>query len=273
MIGRYEETFAGRARAFGLALAAIALATLALAATVQAAGEYEPNDTRETASGPVAGGTWYTAGLETENDEDWYLLYIKTYSQMDFSATEVSGCTIVLTLYDKDGKYLNSFRSGEVNVTKHLLLTMNPGRYYLEANYGCTGNRYKFRVDPAAAVTTSRECGEAIVAKDAVGAQLNTVNQELAENAERLAKKSEAVHEAKADLHHASKKVRRLRNRHRPRWQIRQARRSVQQAVRELTETKEARAPVWQERVDLEALAGQHQQAIGAADSQIAAHC
>lgn len=281
-----------RLRVVGAVLVALAV-MLTFGASARAAGEYEPNDSRDTAYGPLAGGTWYTATFETDNDVDWYVFYIKSYSQMDFSAGVVSSSESCcphagLNLYDKDGKSIDSLYSGGLNEVNHLYLTLTPGRYYLEAeNYGYTGDRYKFSIEPAASITTSRECGEAIVAKDSVGSELDETNQELAKKSEALAVKAAAVHEAKKDLRHAGKKVRRLRAkvkrlRRRPRfgWYLRrtraklqEARYEVRRAVQALEGAKERRRPVWEEKRSLEAIAAQHQQEIAAAEGQIAASC
>jgi len=281
-----------RAWTVGMVVGVVILSLLMLGSSARAAGEYEPNDSRDTSYGPLAGGTWYTAMFETDNDVDWYVFYIKTYSQMDFSAGMVKDCSgcgdqARLALYDKDGKYVDSFFSGYLNQINHLYLTLTPGRYYIEVDYVETGNSYKFRIDPATSITTSRECGEAIVAKDAVTPQLAEVNQEVAKKNEELAAKATVVHEAKKDLSQASKKaqrlrakVKRLRRLHRPGWyqrrvraQLLQARDEVQRATEELERAKEGRQPVWQEKVKLEAVAGQHQQEITDAEGQIAAHC
>lgn len=281
-----------RGRTFGAILGVIMLGLLMLGASARAAGEYEPNDSRETAYGPLAGGTWYTASFETDNDVDWYVFYIKTYSQMEFSAGLVSTCSNcvnepLLMLYDKDGKFIDDFYSGELNEVRHLYLTLTPGRYYFEVNYADTGDRYKFRIDPAPSITTSRECGEAIVAKELVGPLLADVNQELAKKVEELAAKAAAVHEAKKDLAQASTKAKRLRAKvkrlrrlhrsggylNRTRAKLRQVRSEVQNAVEGLARAKEERKPVWEEKRNLEAIAGQHQQEIADAEGQIAAHC
>lgn len=281
---------------FGVAV----LSMLMLGASARAAGAYEPNDSRETAFGPLAGGTWYTANIDTVNDYDWYLFYVKTYSQIEFSATTAAkeSPSSYFDLYDRDGEYLETgccgsplYASGEV--VDRFPLTMEPGRYYLKVGGG-QGAAYKFRIDPAASLTTSRECGEAIVAKDLVAPQLADVTQELAKNAETLAVRAAAVHEAKADLGPASKKVKRLRAKVkrlrqlrragvRPRRtsaklsrtsaKLRQARSEVSNAVDEVNRAKEERRPVWQEKVNLEAVAGQRRQEIANADGQIAAHC
>lgn len=266
-----------------LALVACLLTMLTFATPAKAAGEFELNDTRETAYGPLEGGKSYTATFETGNDVDWYVFYIKTYSQMDFSATMVKSCEDYarISLYDKDGNYERSFETGKVNETTHLLQTMNPGRYYFEVehHYSCTGDRYSFRIDPAASITTSRECGEAIVARDSVGPELTAVNEELAKNGEALATTAQAVHEAKRQLRRASKKAQRLKQIKQPgkrrhvRSKLRQTRSAVQSARRQLDKAKAERRPVWKERRDLEAIAGQHQQTIASAEGQMATYC
>ena len=78
-----------RRRTIGLVLAS-ALATAAgLGATASEAGAqtYEPNDSYITASGPLAAGTSYSAGTETDNDEDYYYFYVPQRMQMFFNLT------------------------------------------------------------------------------------------------------------------------------------------------------------------------------------------
>lgn len=277
------------------------LSLLMLSASAHAAAQYEPNDSRETAHGPLAGDTWYSAKIDTVNDVDWYLFYVKTYSQIEFSATATAkeSPSTSFYLYDRDGEEVDSDCCGSdfyayPEFTDRLPLTMSPGRYYIKAQGYDVGASYKFRIDPAASLTTSRECGEAIVAKDLVGPQLADVDQELAKNAETLATRAAAVHAAKADLRPASSRVKRLRGKVkrlrklrragvRPRRtraklartsaRLRLARSEVRGAVEDVNEAKEARRPVWQERVNLEAVAGQRRQEIANADAQIAAHC
>jgi hypothetical protein len=178
------------------------LALLVFSSSAAATNEFEPNDNRDTAAGPLEGGVPYTATFETDNDVDWYVFYIKTYSQMDFSASQIKsegGHVSYFYLRDKDGKYMDSFSSGGVNQTNHLLLTMNPGRYYLEVE-GATKDVYRFQIDPAAAITPSRDCGEAIVSKEDVSPQLVKVTGELSKVSEKLVKPSEEVAAAEARL-------------------------------------------------------------------------
>jgi hypothetical protein len=274
-------------------LGVMVLSLLMFGASARAAGEYEPNDSRETAFGPLAGATWYTAGIDTVNDYDWYLFYVKTYSQIEFQATAVTGSTSssYFYLYGRDGDEIYTGCCGAPLVAPseevdRLPLTMSPGRYYLRAG-GSQGSRYKFRIDPATSITTSRECGEAIVAKDLVAPQLADVNEERAKNAEVLATKVAAVHEAKKDLRQASDKAKRLKAKvkrlhrlHRPsRYvrrtvsKLRQVRSEVARAMEEVDQANQERQPVWEEKSKLDAIAGQRQQEIADAEGQIASHC
>src|ERR1044072_4440760 len=99
-----------RGRTFGAALVVVGLLLLTLGASARAASEYEPNDSRETAFGPVAGGTWYTAGIDTVNDYDWYMFYVKTYSQVEFQATvaEKSDSSSYFYIYGRDGETIST---------------------------------------------------------------------------------------------------------------------------------------------------------------------
>lgn len=286
----------------GITLSVAGLLMLLLAAGAWATGEYEPNDNRDTVAGPLEGGKSYTATIETDNDVDWYVFYVKTYSQMDISATMVkseSECRAIYRLLDKDGRYIDSFVSGFVNETRHLLLTLTPGRYYLEVD-SCTKDSYRFRIDPSTAITASRECGEAIVAKDAVGPQLAKVAGELSENGEELAKASGVANEAKATLLGLDRRwakfnakwkaeMRKLNRRHwssgyakrRKRRNLIATKRRTNQrlqaekatAKRDLATARTARGKVIEERSGLQSLETQHKSTFSQAESQIALHC
>jgi hypothetical protein len=247
-----------------LAFAALACGlSLVFASAAMAAGEYELNDSRDAAYGPLKGGTDYAATLETDNDADWYVFYVKAYSQLDFSATSLKAdaCTTpYIDLRDKDGNFIESFRIGAVNVTNHLYLTLNPGRYYLEVQWpGCAGDRYRFRIDPATAITPSRDCGEAIVARDAIPPLIAKLNDELAENSVDLAR-------ASGPVRRLTKLLRRLKREGAPRGNKLAAR-------RKLTRAKAARKRIVDARAGLNSLGAQYQQSLAQAEGQIALYC
>jgi hypothetical protein len=253
----------------GLVVAvALLCITFARSTPAYAAGEYELNDTRETAFGPLAGGTDYTATFETNNDNDWYVFYIKTYSQMDLSGSMLVGANCFgsireVELFDGDGHEIKSFRIGASNVTERLNITLNAGRYYVKFRNiwnECVGDRYRFRIDPAAAITPSRECGEAIVARDSVAPLLAQVNAKVAKNGEALAKVEALVQQRKATL----AKLRRQRRV--PRWRKRRAR-------AKLEASKAAQEKVEVKRIGLQTLGAQYTTAINQANAQIAVSC
>lgn len=292
-----------RATVFGIVLAMVAALTLALAGGAQAKGEYEPNDTRETAHGPLLGEKDYVAEIDTENDVDWYLFYVKTYSQMEFVTTMLKsdGCSVLYRLYDKDGEQLETgtFRSGHVEKTERFHLTMNPGRYYLKVDLCAPGDRYRFRVNPAAALTSDRACGEAIVARDTATPLLTEASAELGNTAGSLAAANTAVRESKEDLAKLKRrwekgkarwrKMKRRIKRHSesPRFQHRERRRLRRSRARlnrtlpvakrsarsELATASETRAKVLAKRAPLQVLVTQHTNAKVQAEAQIAASC
>lgn len=287
---------------FQLCIGGCLVALLVFSSSAWATGEFEPNDSRETAAGPLEGGKAYSAGFETDNDIDWYVFYVKTYSQMDFSAGIASGheyTEAYIELLEKDGEYVSSFYSGELNKTNHLLRTLSPGRYYLKME-GATKDTYNFRVDPAAAITPNRECGEAIVSKESVGPQLAKVAGELGKNSEKLAKPSSEVTADEARLAALDKRwetflaqwksaVRKLsRRRGIPGYVRRQKMRSLlatkrrtnlqlksmkDSTKRDLAADQKAQAPVLEQRAGLQAVEAQAKAAQSQAEAQIAAHC
>jgi hypothetical protein len=287
-----------------MALGLAGLLALLLGTNAWATGEFEPNDTRDTARGPLAGGTDYTATFETNNDVDWYVFYIREYSQMDFSATTVGAASCGeahLALHDKDGKEIEYFHAGDLNEIEHLKTTLTAGRYYFEiSNHGCVGDGYRFRIDPAAAITTNRECGEAIVAKDALGPQLAEVSGKLTKNGEALAKVDATFSEASATLSALNQRWIKTRDRvkaallklsrnhsltgyqkRRKRQSLvatkRRASRTLQTqkgpAQRELANAKAKRDSVVAERTGLQTLEAQQKSALSQAESQIAISC
>ena len=283
---------------------ACALTLLVFASSAPATGEFEPNDTRDTAYGPLEGGTPYTATFDTENDVDWYVFYVKTYSQMDFSATLVKSehnNSFLVELLNKDGSYVHDFYSGEVNETRHLLYTLNPGRYYLKINGAYrTKDVYRLQIDPASAITANRECGEAIVSREDVDPQLAKVTGEIGKVNEKLAKPNERVASDEASLAALNRKrekflvkwkraVHKLARNHRLRGYLRHRRtRSLNASKRsfnrrlnsekssvkkKLAKDQEAQAKVLEQRSGLETVEAQNKSALSSAESQIAAHC
>lgn len=297
-----------RARALAIALGMASMLALALAPGAQARSEYEPNDSRETAYGPLTGAQWFTAEQDTVNDDDWYYFYVKTYSQLEFSGTMVKaqGCETDFYLYDRDGNLLKEsyyFEAGELNTTERFFRTMEPGRYYIKVP-ACyysegVGDRYKFKIDPAGSLTTNRECGEAIVTRDTVIPLLTKATVELEEVTEPLAAADAAVRESKGELGLLKsrwekakvgwEKIKRRIKRHpeSPRFQNRERRRlrisrarvnsslsdAKGSARAKLDAANKTRTAVLAKQAPLKEIVAQHTNAKTQAEAQIAINC
>lgn len=139
-----------------------AVVVLAVTSPADASGEFEPNDSRGSAYGPLVGETDYAATFETDNDSEWYFFYVGSdASQIDISATGMaeSNCDASVSLLDADGELIDFFYLPVDEETNHLHVTLDAGQYYLNtdnyANGLCTGDEYKLRLDPADAITTT----------------------------------------------------------------------------------------------------------------------
>lgn len=146
-----------------LALAAFALAAMAFSADAFAQA-YEPNDSFAQASGPLEGGTDYTAKVETSNDLDYYYFNTSGQRQLDIAVTAISGCgdsgvPPYFKLLDFEGDQLDStviYNGSSGNNTRHILWSAPYAtQFVLATNYSVsTGCQYRFRIDPPSSVTT-----------------------------------------------------------------------------------------------------------------------
>lgn len=129
---------------------ALSLAALALPASAAAAPAYEPNDGIHQAFGPLAAGTNYDAAITSNNDEDWYVLYVSGQGVLDVALTntdDASGGSTHVDLLDKDGTSLNSESYISENTTEHLVYTTpGPGQYYVVIDSDSAGDQYRLTV-------------------------------------------------------------------------------------------------------------------------------
>ncbi len=137
----------------------------------------EPNEFREQAIGPLAGGVTYAGASNTRNDEDWFYFYAKPQQEIEISATTADlGCT-----EDSDG-YLEFFpetakpQSGGsiwffAEAIRRARHTTGPTyqRYYVSVR--CPLHSYLFRITPASALA-SQACVDAVAGRDGLAAQL-----------------------------------------------------------------------------------------------------
>ncbi|MGK2936288.1 MAG: hypothetical protein ACSLFR_00555 [Solirubrobacteraceae bacterium] len=113
------------------------------------AGIVEPNETPQSASGPLAGAAWYSGVLETVNDQDWMTFYLAPGThQLSLWTIELPGhgCSDGPTMemfrdypttnsgpVTKAAVISNKYTSGNVTAT-------GPGRYFLKAAAYGTGD-------------------------------------------------------------------------------------------------------------------------------------
>lgn len=146
-----------RQRSLAAACAALAM-IFAVPAAAMASGEYEPNDTPATATGPIADGT-YSATIETGNDQDWYRVETSVGDvQVQIDNTNDSGCDycpIVLAITDADGSNLDSngtyAQPSGGGKTDHAAYTLREaGTYYVKVeSNGRAGLTYHFTLSRA----------------------------------------------------------------------------------------------------------------------------
>lgn len=106
------------------------------APVANALGEFEPNDSRQTAAGPLVSLQTYSATMETENDLDYFKFYVADRSaQTSFLAIKNSGDgfdSMNMELVDSGGMVLQrAFAFGRQGTTGEILYSVGPGKYFL----------------------------------------------------------------------------------------------------------------------------------------------
>lgn len=141
-----------------LFIALMLAVTATIAAPASALAQYEPNEGLGQAYGPLVGGTPYSGGIETQNDQDWFYFYTSGQAQIDISIVLTSTCGgVVLQFVDSDNRIIDErYSTGAV---EHILYTVpGPAKYYLVVPgyfYTACTVTYQFRIDPASAVTAT----------------------------------------------------------------------------------------------------------------------
>ncbi len=157
-----------------------AIVMMAIPATALGLGEFEPNDTFDTAAGPLIGGHTYTAGIETSNDKDFYSFYMRRFDQVDF-AFKLSGsdgdawaCFWILNSKGQEVDDAGDCPYAE-GITNHAYVSLDAGKYYVkvsDANSDALRRSYSFSVRSNGSIASDPACGDLIVkqldAKDAV---------------------------------------------------------------------------------------------------------
>jgi hypothetical protein len=137
------------------------LTLAALPAIASAAGEYEPNDSFITASGPITSGVLYKGTFETSNDIDYYFFYLPTLTQLQFQTTNTTPknayvCSEIVHQLPSDTQYMGgSSLSVDEGESESGAVTLEPGKYYFVLSCsGAIGETYSFSLNPPGVTST-----------------------------------------------------------------------------------------------------------------------
>lgn len=130
------------------------LAALALALPASALGSdaaYEPNDGIQQAYGPLEANTNYDGTISTDNDRDWYIVYVSGQGVLNVSLNNLddgSGCcgSPYVYLLNADGETLNYSYVEEGTTEELSYTTPGPGHYYVVVRGGRIPDNYRLRV-------------------------------------------------------------------------------------------------------------------------------
>jgi hypothetical protein len=190
----------------------VAAAMLVPAASASAQAPYEPNDSYNTAFGPLTAGTTYSAAFETQNDVDYYFFYLPQLTQLRYTlsvpASGPVGDGVYLDIDHQLSDRVDQDVSNELGVeegqTGTGAISLDRGKYYIRINDQCcsdpTGDAYTLTLNPPGATSTyepfAQECANAHPAVEQTGAA-------LAAQQAAVAAAEAAVAKAKAKLHAA----------------------------------------------------------------------
>lgn len=190
-----------------LVVSIVAFGLLVIAPGASGAGPYEPNDSFNTAYGPLSAGTAYPGAFETENDVDYFYFYLPTLTQMQYQLVTPgsNGYYNAVTIYraELDGSTTyESFLYVEAGNTGIGAVTLERGKYFAVICSGSncsdaeTGDKYSFKILPAGITSTYEPfAAECAAARAPVQAAAN------------------ALRAAKARRGNAGRKLRAARNR------------------------------------------------------------
>lgn len=108
------------------------LALCLIPAAARANGEVEPNDTLETATGPLVAGATYGGVLSDDADIDNYYFYVTSPSAVSFTIADptVEGGGVYTELLDAEGEVIDSIDVFPEDFDT-LEAELDPGKYYL----------------------------------------------------------------------------------------------------------------------------------------------
>ena len=145
------------ARAAAVGACALAI-SLAAAGSASAAGEFEPNDSFNTAVGPLVAGLPVSASIETVNDEDYFYFYVPQRTQLLYSLRNTSPFdnTLCADIYRQENAGPDGVSGSGISIsdgeTSSNAVTLGRGKYYFVVSCGGDtdniGETYTFTLNP-----------------------------------------------------------------------------------------------------------------------------
>ena len=159
------------------------IALLAVVPSASAQAPSEPNDTAATAAGPLV-VTELTAALESEQDDDWYLLHAAAARDVSIVGTIGGSCReafgqISVELHDADAPFATAAKetlllgydpaqstSGPVKTAQLTFDSIVGHRYFVHVTHtACENVPYGLAISPGdafgARLKTTKECSDA----------------------------------------------------------------------------------------------------------------
>ena len=131
-------------------LAVLAVLALALPANALASdAAYEPNNGIQEAYGPLLADTDYDGVTSSEDDVDWYILYVSGPGELGVKLTNTDdslGASVQFRLLDANGERLNSNEAHEGKSSEIVYTTPGPGTYYVRVSSYYASNTYRLRL-------------------------------------------------------------------------------------------------------------------------------
>ena len=203
---------------FATSFALVLALALTLAAVARATPSFEPNDSFDTAYGPLVAGVNYSDTIATADDEDYYYFYVTGPDgadvQVNVDDPTVADNGVNVELDDSDGNLIDStdIFSGDSDLLDDQL---DPGKYFI-----LVGSEFddqldeayslELSADPAGALGTTAEIKAQC---KATGDKVTAAKAALARAQKRLKRAHKGSAHRKAQARRAVKKARdRLRS-------------------------------------------------------------
>ena len=162
---------------------------------------FEPNDSFNSAYGPLVAGTTYSGGFETENDADYFYFYLPTLTQVQYQLITPSG-----NGFYNAARIYHAFLDGSTTVESYLevsqgstgtgAVTLERGKYFAVVCSGSdcsdaeTGDGYSFKLLPTGITSTyepfAAECAAARLPAQAAASTLALAETKLVKASSKL---------------------------------------------------------------------------------------